>query len=103
MLKQLTNLKNMAQITQVGSGWELSGEVVINTASDLLAASKLMTLGPNTKIDFSGVTNIDTATISLIFEWKRRALKENQSIQCVNLPDNLNSLTQLYGVNEMIN
>lgn len=93
----------MAQITQVGSGWELSGEVVINTASALLAASKLLTLSPNTKIDFSGVTNIDTATISLIFEWKRRAQKENQSVQCINLPANLNSLTQLYGVNEMIN
>jgi phospholipid transport system transporter-binding protein len=93
----------MAQITQAGSGWILSGEVVIDTAFALLEASKLLTLGPNNKIDFSGVTNIDTSTISLIFEWKRRALKENQSIQFVNLPANLNSLTQLYGVNEMIN
>jgi phospholipid transport system transporter-binding protein len=93
----------MAQITQVGSGWDLSGEVVINTASELLEVSKQLSLGPNTKIDFSGVTNIDTSTISLIFEWKRRAQKENQSIQFVNLPANLNSLTQLYGVNEMIN
>jgi phospholipid transport system transporter-binding protein len=93
----------MAQITQAESGWNLNGEVVINTASALLDASKLLTLGPNTKIDFSGVTNIDTSTISLIFEWKRRAQKENQSIQFVNLPANLNSLTQLYGVNEMIN
>lgn len=93
----------MAQITQAGSGWDLSGEVVINTASELLEASKQLSLGPNTKIDFSGVTNIDTSTISLIFEWKRRAQKENQSIQFVNLPANLNSLTELYGVNEMIN
>jgi phospholipid transport system transporter-binding protein len=93
----------MAQITQAGSGWNLSGEVVINTASALLEASKLLMLGPNTNIDFSGVTNIDTSTISLIFEWKRRAQKENQSIKFVNLPANLNSLTQLYGVNEMIN
>lgn len=93
----------MAQIIQSGSGWDLSGEVVINTASDLLEASKLLSLGPDTKIDFSEVTGIDTSTISLIFEWKRRALKENQSIKFVNLPANLNSLTQLYGVNEMIN
>lgn len=93
----------MSQITQSANGWSLSGEVVINTAYALLEASKVLTIGPNTKIDFSEVTNIDTSTISLIFEWKRRAQKENLLIQFVNLPANLNSLTQLYGVDEMIN
>ena len=93
----------MAQITQVGNSWNLTGEVVINTASALLAASKILPIAENAKIDFSGVTDIDTSTISLIFEWKRRALKENQVIQFVNLPNNLNSLTQLYGVAELIN
>ena len=94
----ITNAEEVAQIIA-----KHQPEVVINTASDLLEASKLLSLGPDTKIDFSEVTGIDTSTISLIFEWKRRALKENQSIKFVNLPANLNSLTQLYGVNEMIN
>ena len=93
----------MAQITQAGNSWSLTGEVVIDTASALLEASKILPIAENTKIDFSGVTNIDTSTISLIFEWRRRAQKENQSIQFVNLPTNLNSLTQLYGVAELIN
>lgn len=93
----------MAQITQAGSEWKLSGEVVIQNTASLLASSKVLTMTPNTKINFSDVTNIDTAAISLIFEWKRRAQKENQSIEFVNLPTNLNSLTQLYGVDEMIN
>lgn len=93
----------MAQITQSGSEWKLSGEVVIQTATALLESSKALSMTPNTKINFSDVKNIDTSTISLIFEWKRRAQKENQSIQFVNLPANLNSLTQLYGVDEMIN
>ncbi len=93
----------MAQITQAGSEWKLSGEVVIQNTASLLASSKVLTMTPNTKINFSDVTNIDTAAISLIFEWKRRAQKENQSIEFVNLPANLNSLTQLYGVDEMIN
>ena len=93
----------MAQITQVGNSWNLTGEVLIDTASALLEASKVLSIAENTKIDFSGVTNIDTSTISLIFEWRRRAQKENQAIQFVNLPTNLNSLTQLYGVAELIN
>jgi phospholipid transport system transporter-binding protein len=93
----------MAQITQAGNGWSLTGEVVIDTVSALLETSKALPITANTKIDFSGVTNIDTSTISLILEWKRRAQKENQSIQFVSLPANLNSLTQLYGVAEIIN
>lgn len=93
----------MAQITQAGSEWKLSGEVVIQNTASLLASSKVLTMTPNTKINFSDVTNIDTAAISLIFEWKRRAQRENHSIEFVNLPANLNSLTQLYGVDEMIN
>lgn len=93
----------MAQITQAGSEWKLSGEVVIHNATSILASSKALTMTPATKIDFSEVTNIDTAAISLIFEWKRRAQKENQAIEFVNLPANLNSLTRLYGVDEMIN
>ena len=93
----------MAQITQAGNSWSLTGEVVIDTVSALLETSKALSITANTKIDFSGVTNIDTSTISLILEWKRRAQKENQSIQFVSLPANLNSLTQLYGVAEIIN
>jgi phospholipid transport system transporter-binding protein len=93
----------MAQITQVGNSWTLTGEVLIDTASALLEASKALPIVANTEIDFSGVTNIDTSTISLILEWKRRAQIENQSIQFVNLPANLNSLTQLYGVADIIN
>ncbi len=93
----------MAQITQAGNSWSLTGEVLINTVIPLLEASQAMPILANTKIDFFGVTDIDTSTISLILEWKRRALKENQVIQFVNLPTNLNSLTQLYGVAELIN
>jgi phospholipid transport system transporter-binding protein len=93
----------MAQITQTDGTWNLSGDVIIDAVSALLEASKALSIAANTKIDFSGVTDIDTSTISLILEWKRRAQKENQSIQFVNLPANLNSLTQLYGVAEIIN
>lgn len=93
----------MTQITQVDNRWTLSGDVVIATASELLATSKNLTLNAETTIDFAQVTDIDTATISLILEWKRRAQRDNQTIKLVNLPANLKSLTQLYGVDNLIN
>jgi len=54
-------------------------------------------------VDFSNVKEIDTAAISLILEWTRRAIEENKQLKFVNLPANLNSLTQLYGVADLIN
>ena len=92
----------MSQITQIDSHWLVSGDVVIGTVSSVLTASKSLVLDAETTIDFAQVTDIDTSTISLILEWKRRAQKEHQIIKLANLSDNLKSLTQLYGVEEFI-
>jgi phospholipid transport system transporter-binding protein len=92
----------LSQITQIDNRWNVSGEVVIATVSNLLTASKSLALGTETTIDFAQVTDIDTSTISLILEWKRRAMREKQTIKLANLPANLKSLTQLYGVAELI-
>jgi len=93
----------MMQITQLDHRWEISGDVLNGTVTQILNASCALSMSNNTVIDFAKVEAIDTSTISLILEWKRRAQKENQSIKFVNLPANLTSLTQLYGVAEIIN
>jgi phospholipid transport system transporter-binding protein len=93
----------MAQITQIDHRWEVSGDVLIGTVSQILTASSALPIKGTTEIDFANVTDIDTSTISLILEWKRRAQKERQQLKFVNLPANLTSLTQLYGVAELIN
>jgi phospholipid transport system transporter-binding protein len=93
----------LSRITQIDNRWALSGDVVISTVSAMLTASKSLALSADTIIDFAQVTDIDTSTISLILEWKRRAQRENQGIKLANLPANLKSLTQLYGVTELIN
>lgn len=101
--RQLIDPHMLSQVSQIDNRWNVSGDVVIGTVSSLLQASKSLVLKADTVIDFGQVTDIDTSTISLILEWKRRALKEKQTIKLVNLSDNLKSLTQLYGVDELIN
>lgn len=96
-------MTQIAQIVQIDTRWNISGDVLIGAVPALLNTSKSLNIMPNTVIDFAGVTDIDTSTISLILEWKRRAQRENQTIQFTNLPANLNSLSALYGVNELIN
>lgn len=93
----------MAQLTQIDHRWSLSGDVVIDTVQPLLTASKALPIAADMMVDFAKVNNIDTSTISLILEWKRRAQLENKALTFVNLPANLISLTQLYGVAELIN
>lgn len=93
----------MTQIAQIDARWEITGDVLIGTVTQLLTASKALSLSNNTAIDFAKVDDIDTSAISLILEWKRRAQLENQPVKFVNLPANLTSLTQLYGVAELIN
>ena len=92
----------MSQIAQIDHRWNLNGDVVIATVAGILAVSKSLTMADNTTVDFAQVKDIDTATISLILEWQRRALEENQTLKLVNLPANLLSLAQLYGVADLI-
>ena len=93
----------MSQIAQVDNYWQLSGDVVIGSAKTILIASQGFEIESNTKIDFAQVADIDTTALSLILEWKRRAQTENKTLSFINLPDNLTSLSELYGVGELIN
>jgi phospholipid transport system transporter-binding protein len=53
-------------------------------------------------LDLAAVTEVDSAAVSLLLEWRRAAGRSNQRIEFINLPDNLKSLAKLYGVTELI-
>jgi phospholipid transport system transporter-binding protein len=92
----------MAEIVQMDNRWKITGDIEMVNANALLLASNQLTIADNTLIDFAGVTEIDTAAVSLILEWQRRAILENKHLRFVNLPDNLICLTHLYGVADLI-
>lgn len=92
----------MAELTQQGNQWRLSGDVLIDDAQKLLNQSSELSLNGDIEVDFAAVTDVDTVALSLIFEWQRRAKKNNCTITYTNLPDNLMSLADLYGVTEFI-
>ena len=53
-------------------------------------------------IDLAQVTDVDTATISLLFEWLRTAHAHKSKLTFSNFPENLVSLATLYGVLELL-
>ena len=54
------------------------------------------------EVDFSAVTDVDTAAISLMLEWQRRATASDCTIKFTHLPVDLISLATLYQVNDFI-
>jgi phospholipid transport system transporter-binding protein len=53
-------------------------------------------------IDLEQVTKVDSSAISMLLEWQRKALNNNQKLCFSNLSDSLKNLTQLYGVSELV-
>jgi len=92
----------MTNITQQENQWHVSGDVLMDNANAILSQSNAFEMTGDLEVDFSAVTDIDTAALSLVMEWQRRALASNCKISFANLPENLNSLAALYGVADFI-
>lgn len=92
----------MNNITQQENQWNVSGEMLMDNANNLLSLSNSYEMPADLAIDFSAVTDVDTAALSLMMEWQRRALKSNCNIRFNHSPENLISLAELYGVTDFI-
>jgi phospholipid transport system transporter-binding protein len=53
-------------------------------------------------IDLAHVEVADSAAVSLLLSWLRRAQRIRVVLSLVNVPDNLLSLAKLYGVAELL-
>ncbi len=85
-----------------GGRCTLKGAVNLENALVLREEGLRLFTEQETTLDLSGVTEVDSAAVSLLFEWRRAALAANRRIHYVNLPDNLTSLAKLYGVTEIV-
>jgi phospholipid transport system transporter-binding protein len=86
-----------------GDRCKLDGPLTLkNIVAVLEAAKRELPAVPQLTIDLAGVTEVDSSAVSLLLEWRRAALREKRELEFVNLPDNLKSLAQLYGVTELL-
>lgn len=96
-------MQTQVNIVQECNKWLVSGPVLVDNANTLLQASEVLNFSQQShQIDFLNVTQVDTAAISLMMEWQRRAVSANCKVTFSNLPTNLSSLAKLYGVSEFI-
>ena len=92
----------MATITQENNRWLVSGDMTVSQVNDLLDASAQLAVEGEMEVDLAAVTDVDTSSISLLFEWLRLAHARKCKLSFSNLPANLTSLATLYGVLELI-
>lgn len=92
----------MAQITQQNNIWHIQGELVVEDIVQVLDATGSLEMNNQTVLDFAQVTEVDTSAVSFILELKRRAMQKNVKIGLKNLPANMISLMQLYGVDGFV-
>lgn len=92
----------MSSIELSGNRWLVTGEILVDNANAVLQESTALQIDQNLVIDLAAVSNLDTAALSLLLEWQRRAEAVGKKVEFVNLPDSLVSLAALYGVTNLI-
>ena len=88
---------------------EVSAELAkVNSAMTLTSAKALfeegarLIAGPVTAFDLAAVTEVDSSGLAVVFGWLREAQRLGKTLRIVNLPQNLSSLAQVYGVSDLL-
>jgi phospholipid transport system transporter-binding protein len=76
--------------------------LTFNNARDVLQAGLRAIADGQEEFDLAEVAVVDSAAVTTMLAWQRAAAKSGKSVAFRNLPANLGSLIELYGVQELI-
>ena len=80
----------------------LEGPVNIETVPGLVSAAEEHFRQRVGVIDFSAVTEVDSAAVALALEWVRQAERASVKLRLLNVPASIQNLAKLYGVSELL-
>jgi len=80
----------------------VQGPITVGNVVELLAQGNGLFTAPQVTVDLAAVTEVDSSALSLLLEWRREAGRNQRVVRFLNLPANLKSLAELYGVTELI-
>ena len=55
-----------------------------------------------TVFDLSAIQSADSSSVALLLAWQRKARAANQSLSYVNVPESIETLAGLYGVETLL-
>lgn len=89
-------------IHQEGGRLAVSGPLTMGTVAELHDLVVPADSRSPLVIDLAGVDVVDSAAVGLLLAWLRQAQTRGVELTYRNLPPNLTSLAQMYGVDELL-
>ena len=89
-------------ITRSEGHMKVSGTLTMDNAGALFAEGLKSPPNSTLLVDMSQLEKVDSAAVSLMLAWLREAQRNNVSLSFTNVPDNLTSLSNLYGVADLL-
>jgi phospholipid transport system transporter-binding protein len=89
-------------IQREGGRLLVSGRLTMDTIGAAFNEAMQPPEGKDWTIDLAQVEAADSAAVSLLLGWLRNAQRHEAKLAFVNVPDNLRSLADLYGVAESL-
>jgi phospholipid transport system transporter-binding protein len=85
-----------------GGRCTVQGPMTLDNVVELLAEGNGQFTASEVTVDLAAVTEVDSAALSVLLEWRREAGRNGRAIRYLNLPANLKSLAELYGIIELL-
>ena len=85
-----------------------AGQATVNSAMTLATAAALLDEGNRmiadsvTVFDLTSVNEVDSSGLAVVFGWLREAQRLGKQVTIRNLPQNLSSLAEVYGVSDLL-
>ena len=85
-------------IQREGDCLRVSGRLTMDSIGASFAEAMQPIQGKNWTIDLAQVEAADSAAVSMLLSWLRNAQRHESKLTFINVPENLRSLADLYGV-----
>jgi phospholipid transport system transporter-binding protein len=85
-------------IQREGDRLRVSGRLTMDTIGAVFNEAMQPLAGKDWTIDLAQIEVADSAAVSMLLSWVRNAQRHGASLSFVNIPANLHSLADLYGV-----
>lgn len=89
-------------IRREGERIVVDGAVTLKNVTGILEQGLAEVRGGATVIDLGEVSELDSSLLAATFAWVREGRQANRALTVVNLPSGLQTLAQLYGVEELL-
>lgn len=89
------------EVRRAGDRLTVAGCMTLETAATLFADG-LAVLSEELPFDLAAVTEVDSSGLAVLFGWMRAARTQGKGLRIANMPQNLASLAEVYGVSELL-